>query len=413
MAEATPKTAEELARGMKSCANWCFWIAGLTAVNAGMAMSGSDQGFVLGTIMAQVVMQWAAMSGSAAGQAVALGFNLVVIGFFIGLGMLARRGRRWAFVVAILAYGADTLLLLLDPSFLPLAFHAWALFSLGAGWLAAGAWRKALAAEAAGTPISLVQSFERVDPVTAVRVDEVARETEEMMQRLYAPKHDRRLVEANAFKVDHAFYERTTRWLEQRGYRTLGDYELADLKGTPQEAACFLRVTASEDGTVTAAMFHFKPRVLWLRLLMQVLARGGMKTVEFQTEFSDGTFVCTSNAKLASAAKLPREIDTLYLPAKTALEELQTKHLERVAAYLERNPAATVRLVRTLEDAFAAEDRQDARKAAFRQEVGGMTREELFAHADTPAKRDAAEKIWARLQARKGTVEAPPVLPHS
>ena len=89
MSQPTPKTGEELGRSIKHSANWCFWIAALTAVNVGMAMSGSDQGFVLGTIVAQAVMQWAAMSGSAVGQAVALGFNLVVIGFFIGLGMLA------------------------------------------------------------------------------------------------------------------------------------------------------------------------------------------------------------------------------------------------------------------------------------------------------------------------------------
>ena len=45
---AKPKSAEELARGTRNCANWCYWIAGLTAVNAGLAATGSESSFVAG-----------------------------------------------------------------------------------------------------------------------------------------------------------------------------------------------------------------------------------------------------------------------------------------------------------------------------------------------------------------------------
>ena len=204
--------------------------------------------------------------------------------------------------------------------------------------------------------------------------------------------------------------------METQGFRHLGDYEHADLKGTPQDTGCFLRVAASGEGLMTGSMYHFRPQVRWLRLIMLVLNRGGMKFVDFQTEFSDGSFMTTSNAEMAGTMKSPSSIDARFLPAKTPPQELLPLHLKRITEHLKKNPELTVREVRTLEDAFAAEERQDAVKAAFRQELGGMTREELFAHATTPAKIEAAEKLWARMQERKklaGAQSPPPVPPLS
>jgi len=148
MADSTPKSAAELEKSVRSSASWCFWVAALTAVNAAMALSGSDRGFVLGTAMAQAAMQIARDAGNV-GKGIAVVVNVVAIGYFVGMGLLAQRGRRWAFVLAFLAYGADTLLLLLDPDFLPIAFHVWVLFSLGVGFMAVKPWREAQAREQA------------------------------------------------------------------------------------------------------------------------------------------------------------------------------------------------------------------------------------------------------------------------
>jgi hypothetical protein len=155
---ATPKTADELAKSTRNCANWCYWIAGLTAVNAAMVASGSDTSFLIGTIVAQVAMFMAKEGGNTAMQIVALVFNVFVIGFFVLMGVFARKGHRWAFVVAFLAYAADTLVLFIDPSAIALGFHAWALFSLFVGFNQAKAWRlarecAAMAAQMAPPPL--------------------------------------------------------------------------------------------------------------------------------------------------------------------------------------------------------------------------------------------------------------------
>jgi hypothetical protein len=150
-----PKSAAQLEELVKGAAGWCFWIAGLTGVNAAMTASGSESGFAVGTVIAQVAMYFSKQSGSTAAQVIALIFNLVTIAYFVFVGVFARKGHRWAFVLAILAYAVDSLLLIIAPSAIAIGFHLWALIALAIGWKNAGALKRARAEEAAMTVPSL------------------------------------------------------------------------------------------------------------------------------------------------------------------------------------------------------------------------------------------------------------------
>jgi hypothetical protein len=75
------------------------------------------------------------------------------------MGLCARKGKRWAFVLAFVAYALDSLVLILAPEAIAIAFHAWALFSLGTGYVAAGRLNKAIEAEAAAALVQTAQSF--------------------------------------------------------------------------------------------------------------------------------------------------------------------------------------------------------------------------------------------------------------
>lgn len=148
MAETTsPKSVDELTKSVQNCGGWCLWIAGMTLVNVLLTFSGSDTSFVIGVVAGKAATQMA-IGTVPIGQAIAIGFNVAAISLFAVMGVFARRGHRWAFVVAFVAYALDSLLLLLAPSVVAIGFHGWALFSLGAGWVAAGALTKARAAEA-------------------------------------------------------------------------------------------------------------------------------------------------------------------------------------------------------------------------------------------------------------------------
>lgn len=215
-----------------------------------------------------------------------------------------------------------------------------------------------------------------------------------MVRALFASKHEWREVDPKEYPgVDHRFYKRTMKALEAEGFRHLGDYEVTDLKGTAHDPGCFIRAATSDDGTVTAGIFHVRPAKWWLRVLVWFMNRGGLKTCDLETEFSDGSFCCSGAGSIAAAMKFPPQINSMHFPKNTPPAVLLARHRERVMARLDARPDLSIRPVFTLAECQASQGRQDAMKAAFRKEIGGMTREELLALANTPANREAAELL--------------------
>jgi hypothetical protein len=100
----------------------------------------SNFGFLGGLGITQVVDEVVAVmineGGTVALKAVAIGFDLVaVIGFGLA-GYFANKFSRTAFVVGILVYLVDTVIVLLLGAYFMAAFHAFALYSLINGYLA-------------------------------------------------------------------------------------------------------------------------------------------------------------------------------------------------------------------------------------------------------------------------------------
>lgn len=122
----------ELDKKIRNHGSWYFWIAGLTLVNTVTILSGSNGAFLLGLSITQVFDGFAASAGGG-GKMVALFLDAMAIGMFVLFGVFALRRHNWAFIVGIILYGLDAVLTLLFQSWLSLAFHAWALFSLVAG----------------------------------------------------------------------------------------------------------------------------------------------------------------------------------------------------------------------------------------------------------------------------------------
>lgn len=133
---------------MRGAATWFFFIAALTLVNAVLFFFNTDTRFVIGTGITDVANVFATdVITGVAGIIVAVIFDAVVIAGFAGLGLLGRKGTSWAFLVGIVVYGLDALLLAGLTDWLSVLFHAVALFYLGRGFQAS----RQLAA-AAGPP---------------------------------------------------------------------------------------------------------------------------------------------------------------------------------------------------------------------------------------------------------------------
>ncbi len=156
-------------------------------------------------------------------------------------------------------------------------------------------------------------------------------------------------------RVDHDFYHRTMKQLEEFGFRYLGDEKLADVK-----ADTFIRYLVSTDGQMFAGCYYFKPG-----LLAGLLGAKECRTVEFSSVFKDGTFVNTANAEHLQGMKYPALVDAECLNAGTLVPELITKHRQRVQKRIAAG--GQIVLLKTLAQVHAVENAEQKVKATWRK----------------------------------------------
>jgi hypothetical protein len=121
-----------LTRQSNSSSSWFFWIAGLSVINSLIAVSGGAWRFIFGLGITGVTDAVSSQFGGTA-KAISFVFTLLMAGLFVIFGVLARKFFHWAFIVGMVVYALDGLLMLLGPDYLGLAFHAFVLFMLFKG----------------------------------------------------------------------------------------------------------------------------------------------------------------------------------------------------------------------------------------------------------------------------------------
>jgi len=70
------------------------------------------------------------------GGTTALLLDLLIAGLFVLFGVFATKGHRWAFVVGMVLFALDGLILLLRSNWLGVAFHVFVLYCLFRGFTA-------------------------------------------------------------------------------------------------------------------------------------------------------------------------------------------------------------------------------------------------------------------------------------
>ena len=104
-------------------ANWFYWIAGLSLVNAFAAKSNYQ--FVLGS--------GAVEAAPAFGITAEIVIDVCVIGGFALLGFFASRRHTWAFILGMVLYALDGLIFMFAQDWIAAAFHAFVLYVLFIG----------------------------------------------------------------------------------------------------------------------------------------------------------------------------------------------------------------------------------------------------------------------------------------
>lgn len=134
-----------LASHLKSGASWFYWIAGLSLINSIAAFAGANFRFIFGLGITQVLDALGTEIGRG-GPAIALVLDLVAAGIFVLFGVFAHKMHSWAFIVGMLCFAADTVLVLIFADWLSVGVHVLVLFFLFRGFVAC---RKLKAAGAA------------------------------------------------------------------------------------------------------------------------------------------------------------------------------------------------------------------------------------------------------------------------
>ncbi len=131
----------QLRAQLKSGANWFYWIAGLSLLNSLIFLFGGNINFVVGLGITQLVDGIMYYLGLDLGlenpmilRYIGLGFDFLVAGLFAVCGFFAHKKNRWLFVLGIMLYILDALLLLWIGDIMSMLFHGLALFGLIKGF---------------------------------------------------------------------------------------------------------------------------------------------------------------------------------------------------------------------------------------------------------------------------------------
>ena len=206
----------------------------------------------------------------------------------------------------------------------------------------------------------------------------MAKKIYNQMEQLYAGRHEYRVARPEDFPhIQRAHYDDCEVWLKERGYRTLGNIEDLVLTKVYPNTRTYLRAFMSADGAIAAACYDVSPTG-WMRLAKLVgLMEKNYRTLEFETEFQNGTFLRTSNAKGRQQLDEPPSITQNLLPPNTPFEEILAQHTEVMEEWHRTDEAFTPVICKTLEDVLQSQHRAMDITCAWRKEIGYLTREEM------------------------------------
>lgn len=131
-ADAIADARAGLAKTLKSGADWFYWIAGLSLINSVLALFKANLVFVVGLGISQIIDYLGQAMGNV-GMMIALVLNVIIAALFAMFGFFANKGHKWSFIVGIVLYIFDALILLLARDLMSVGFHALALYFIFKG----------------------------------------------------------------------------------------------------------------------------------------------------------------------------------------------------------------------------------------------------------------------------------------
>lgn len=191
--------------------------------------------------------------------------------------------------------------------------------------------------------------------------------------------------------LDRAFYDDFRMALGHFGFTHAGDIEIVSLR-VPNVKPTFVRVMISHDHYVMASCHHVKlpPE------LESMASNLETKSIEFESEFTDGSFVVTTSQAAAMHFDYGDQINAQCLEG-FSFAELGQHHYERLAIHGKVRRVGLVS-IQSLDDVNASQARLHASRAASRG-LQGLSRDEFRRAAGTGS--DEADGLYDTWQASR------------
>jgi hypothetical protein len=130
----------DLVERARGGAKWFYWIAALSVINSAAFIFGANFHFLAGLGLTEIAdaVVGASIEQGAPGELkiVSVVFDLTVLISFALIGYFANKLSRTAFILGIVAYAFDALIVLVLGDYLMAGFHAFALFFIFRGFFA-------------------------------------------------------------------------------------------------------------------------------------------------------------------------------------------------------------------------------------------------------------------------------------
>jgi hypothetical protein len=123
--------------GVRKTAGWLFVIGSLSILSKFMDGFGISFDFIFGLGAAQLIDMLLIKTGISSSIAfffVSLFFNIIISSVFFVLATYAEKAQAWAFIISLIFYGVDLILVLILGKWFALIFHAVALYGIFFGY---------------------------------------------------------------------------------------------------------------------------------------------------------------------------------------------------------------------------------------------------------------------------------------
>ncbi len=205
-----------------------------------------------------------------------------------------------------------------------------------------------------------------------------AKKIYETQKEIYSKRHEYQEINPNVFTfLDLSFYDKIRDLLLSERFKFMGDYENMTLSKIAPNMRTFIRTMLDPSGTIMTGIYHFKARG-WIKfILMFTKIPSQNKTIDFESELDNGTFICTSNTlKMDTTGDVPGIVRNQF-PSNIPVLEMLNNHKNSIQNILSQSSGVKLLKMNSLAEILSSQQRLQDLKNKHKQSFGYMDKTEL------------------------------------